>query len=181
MKSALLFIAIVAESDVFADIRAFQRHSARHFDSSRALRSPPHITLEPPFKWRDDELAVLESELALFGEHQSPIELQLDGFDRFASRVVFVDVVENPSLSALQAALKERLRSNLGLISDRPDRTFRPHMTVAFKDLKRHRFAEAWAHFSNTPYQKTMSVNRFSLLQHDGQFWQQRKHFDLLG
>jgi 2'-5' RNA ligase len=178
---ALCYIAIVADDEVSAEVKAFQQFAADNFDSKSALRSPPHITLEPPFKWRSDRFDVLETALQSFAHQHSGFPVKLTGFNKFSSRVIFIDVEPNQPLQQLQQSLKTRLRSDLDLVSERPDRPYHPHMTVAFRDLRKNRFLEAWHHFSNIDYQREMKVSRITLLQHNGRIWQRRMDFEMKG
>jgi len=181
VNTALCYIAILADTEVSAEVKAFQQTAAEKFDSKSALRSPPHITLEPPFKWRSDRFQILETTLQAFAAQQPGFQVKLDGFNKFPSRVVFIDVEQNPSLQKLQRLLKANLRSKLDLISERPDRAYHPHMTVAFRDLRKNRFLEAWQHFSKIDYQREMDVVQITLLQHDGRVWQKRLDFKMKG
>lgn len=177
MRTALCYIAIVADAETALEVKALQQYAADNFDSSRALRSPPHITLEPPFKWDPRNFPALESELQLFAQQQRSFAVRLNGFKSFPSRVIFVDVEQNQMLQQLHGNLKSHLRTVLDLVSERPDRAFRPHMTIAFRDLRKNRFQQAWEYFSSIEFHKMFEADRITLLQHDGQRWQVRNSF----
>jgi len=181
MNPALCYIAIIADDETCSLVKALQQTAADNFDSSRALRSPPHITLEPPFKWNPKDLQALESQLQLFAAQQKPFSIRLRGFNKFPSRVIFLDVEDNQQLQRLQNNLKIHLRAVFNLVSERPDRPFRPHMTVAFKDLRKNRFSEAWEYFSRIEFHRVFDAEKITLLQHDGQRWQQRCSFVMKG
>jgi hypothetical protein len=50
-------------------------------------------------------------------------------------------------------------------------------MTVAFKDLKRSVFPEAWTYFSSHPYRRSFVADALTLLIHTGQQWTIRQQF----
>ena len=60
MTDHLFFIAVLPDEAIQAEVARFKHYAARHFKSSRALRSPAHITLFSPFRWPPDKLAQLE-------------------------------------------------------------------------------------------------------------------------
>ena len=67
----------------------------------------------------------------------------------------------------------------MGVKSDRPERSFRPHMTVAFRDLNKKMFREAWTHFSELQYQREFVAEQICLLQHNGKHWDERANFKM--
>lgn len=180
MDKVILFIAIVPDPEIVAEVKAFQEFVSAHFKSHRALRAPPHITLIPPFKWQLDAIATLEEVLTEFANVQREILIRLKNFNAFPPRVVYVDVAANKALETLQANLKKSLDSKLGIKSDRPERPFHPHMTIAFRDLCKQMFRQAWEHFSDLSYQREFAAKKIILLQHSGQRWDERTGFELM-
>lgn len=170
-RDLLLFLAIVPEEDIQAEVTAFKEYAREHFESGHALKSPPHITLIPPFRWPPGRLPALKKALEAFAAGYSSFELALDGFDCFRPRVIFVDVRENEDLRRLQADLERELKNGLELTSPR-NHGFHPHMTIAFKDLRRSVFPRAWAHFSQRDYQRAFEAGGFHLLRHNGRRWE---------
>jgi len=171
MEKQLLFIAILPGEPIASAITEFKEYAARHFQSGRALRSPPHITLIPPFWWLPAERGLLDETLSDFCQRQSPFDVQLCGFDCFAPRVIFVAVAPNPDLTGLEAGLKHHLYLEAGLPA-RDKRPFHPHLTVAFKDLRDSVFPSAWEYFSVLPYESTFQAKRLTLLQYRGKRWE---------
>ena len=50
-------------------------------------------------------------------------------------------------------------------------RPFKPHMTVAFRDLRKPHFQLAWNEFNNRKFKETMLVDSLALLKHNGKVW----------
>ncbi|MHC5832720.1 MAG: 2'-5' RNA ligase family protein, partial [Nostoc sp.] len=94
-----------------------------------ALKSPPHITLQPPFEWADANLPQLEASLKEFATRQQPVAITLRGFDAFPPRVIYINVVISQELLTLQADLMAYIESNLGIV-DKVSKTrpFAPHI-----------------------------------------------------
>ncbi|MEL6865533.1 MAG: 2'-5' RNA ligase family protein [Bacteroidota bacterium] len=178
---SLYFIALIPDKDIATEVDHFKHYAADHFNTKHALRSPPHITLLPPFRWPAAQLAQVDLQLKAIAQKHPSFLLGLSGFDCFAPRVIFVDIVANRLLDNLQAHMQKQLYQKLQLQADRPPRPFHPHMTVAFKDLKKAIFPQAWAHFSGIDYQRYFQVKGFYLLHHREKRWHVHSHFALTG
>ncbi|MGI9318029.1 MAG: 2'-5' RNA ligase family protein [bacterium] len=179
MNTAICFIAIVPGPELCSEVRAFQQTVSEKFQSSRALRAPPHITLIPPFKWGLELMSQMDNELRTFTEARDPLLIQLKNFEAFPPRVVYLNVTDNPALNDFQAALQNHLSSKLGVTSDRPERVFRPHMTVGFRDLRKKMFHNAWTHFSEIRFEREFLASQICLLQHSGERWNERTYFKM--
>ncbi|MCI5082507.1 MAG: 2'-5' RNA ligase family protein [Saprospiraceae bacterium] len=167
---SLFFIAVLPDDEIQAEVTSFKQTAAERFDSARALTSPPHITLIPPFRWKAERLPALLDSLKEFDFSEAPFELELNGFDVFEPRVIFVAPSPNEVLNNLQQELKNKLKEEIEL-SYRDHFGFHPHMTIAFKDLTESNFAKAWAWFKQVEYKRYFIVDSISLLQHNGQRW----------
>jgi len=178
MKGGIFFIAIVPEEPVQEEITLFKKEAATRFNSMHALRSPPHITLSPPFKWPGSQVLELEDALIQFASGEAAFELKLKNFDCFRPRVIFIDVEKNDQLSRLQQALAEHLAGAIGLES-RDKRPYHPHMTIAFKDLKRSVFPQAWEYFRQQKYERQFPVEDIVLLRHNGKLWEVKRRYEL--
>ncbi|HEY9764458.1 MAG TPA: 2'-5' RNA ligase family protein [Trichocoleus sp.] len=167
------FIALLPPAEVQAEATAIKEYFQTNYQSEAALRSPPHITLQPPFEWAKDDLSRLYETLAAFALQQAPIPMTLSGFSAFPPRVIFIDVVKTPELVAVQPALMTYLEETLGIVDARSkNRRFAPHLTVAFRDLKPGAFRQAWPEFESRPFHAEFVVPGLTLLIHDGQRWQ---------
>jgi len=166
------FIALVPPPDIQQQITEIKQYFAEHYNSSSALKSPPHITLQPPFEWPAAEVPKLEESLKEFSAHRLPIPVSLSGFAAFDPRVIYVDVVKSPQLLEMQRDLMSYLEANLGIV-DRISQTrpFVPHMTVAFRDLTQENFQAAWLEFSGREIHFEFTAAALTLLLHDGSRW----------
>ncbi|HSM80608.1 MAG TPA: 2'-5' RNA ligase family protein [Nodosilinea sp.] len=171
--SARFFVALLPPQAVQDQIIAIQHEIWQRFGSKAALRSPPHITLQPPFLWPTERLGDLKQPLATFAQAHPPVPIELAGFNAFAPRVIYVDVHPSPRLMALQPALMAHLAATCAL-SDPVSltRPFRPHITVGFRDLSPAAFGLAWPEFEHRPFAAQFVVPCLTLLRHDGQVWQ---------
>lgn len=176
----LYFIALLPPAEIQQQATEIKQHFSDRYNSRAALKSPPHITLQPPFKWQSDHLAMLYQQLNEFALHQTAVPIALDGFAAFPPRVIYINVLQTPELLALKAALMAHLATTLNL-SDPVEqrRPFSPHLTVAFRDLTRQHFTTAWADFQHRPFSAQFTVSHLTLLRHNGQRWQIHSEFRL--
>ncbi|HEX8562826.1 MAG TPA: 2'-5' RNA ligase family protein [Flavobacterium sp.] len=168
----LFFIAIVPPADISADITAFKQHFAEEFGSVAALKSPPHITIVPPFRVTPEKIPELKQWFDDFPLQHHPVEIYLSGFGAFFNKqpVVFVNPVLTPDLELLYVKCSEASKHITALpASQRP---FHPHVTIGFKDLSPQQFEKAWKIYKNKSYSARFTSNELVLLQHSGKQWE---------
>lgn len=174
------FIALIPPPEVQTVATRLKEYFRDRYNSKAALRSPPHITLQAPFEWPDDDRDRLLKTLAQFRFDSAVIPIRLSGFGAFPPRVIYLDVERTPELMTLQTELSRYLAETLAVSDPRSrDRPFRPHLTVAFRDLKPAAFRKAWPEFEHREAQFAFPVPAISLLLHDGQRWTVHQHFPL--
>lgn len=171
MSSSPYFLALLPPAGIAAEIRAMQEEAHRLFDSKKALRSPPHLTLVPPFVMKNRRQPDLWAALQQWNESQSEFLITLDNFGTFPPRVVFVAVRPDPKLDRMQRELTEWLSRQFDLRTDR-SYGFHPHLTVAFKDLKRPNFPAARAYFEQREFHRQFVVKGAQLLRFAAGRWQ---------
>jgi len=124
-----------------------------------------------PFKLSRRKLENFESELHQFFRGQTKFKLCLDGFGAFQPRVIFIDVQQNPELIALQRGLSKKLQKWHLSKSTKRNKGFVPHVTVAFRDLRRALFNQAWSEYAEKKFHAELLIDRACLLRHDGRRW----------
>ena len=167
------FIAIVPPSQVYDEATTWKEFFSNEFNSKGALNSPPHITLHMPFEWKASKDGLLVSALKKFASKTSPFEIKLSNFGCFEPRVIFLQVEENSLLKEMQAALFRFCKMELNLFNaNRHDQPFHPHLTVAFRDLKKAEFYRAWETVKGELYSRSFQVEDFTLLRQHGKRWE---------
>ncbi len=166
------FVALLPPQHIQDYANQVKQYFADKYASCGAQKSPPHVTLQPPFVWVDGDLPLLEACLQTFASEQNPILMTLDGYGAFAPRVIYLNVVKTAALVNLQADLMAHLASHLGIVDKvAQTRPFAPHMTVAFRDLTKPNFYASWAELEQRQLHFEFTVNSLTLLVHDGQRW----------
>ena len=178
MKEALYFLAIIPPKDICEKVYAYKELVFEKFGSKASLNSPAHITLHMPFKWKLKKEQLLIEKLQQFRFNELPFSISLDGFAFFEPRVVYINVLENEKLKRLQKELSKYMRRELNLFNaEYKDRAFYPHVTVAFRDLKKSVFPGVKSYFSLEKYEAEFETKQFCLLKHDGKNWGQHTYF----
>lgn len=147
------------------------------YGSKHALKSPPHVTLHMPFKYKDKRYDQLQEFMSSVTREQTNFSLTLRDFDCFEPRVIFVDVKPSNELEQLQGKIVKEIRKLNILNAQYKSRAFHPHMTIAFRDLKKPVFYDVWQEFSDKKYKATFEINDICLLKHDGQQWNIHQRF----
>ncbi|MCI0750814.1 MAG: 2'-5' RNA ligase family protein [Flammeovirgaceae bacterium] len=176
----LYFIALIPPEPLFTEAMNLKVYFRDHFESKASLNSPPHITLHMPFQWRAEKEGMLSEQLSLFSAQQEPFEVEFNNFSSFAPRVVFIDVKKSDKLHDLQKSLLRFCKQELNLFNaNYKDLPFHPHLTLAFRDLKKLAYSKAWEEFADKKFEGKFTVDKMSLLKHNGKVWKVLKEFNM--
>ncbi|MEO1254568.1 MAG: 2'-5' RNA ligase family protein [Bacteroidota bacterium] len=175
---SLYFIAIIPPAKIQDEITQLKVLMAERFNSKHALKSPPHITLHMPFKWKKNKLDLLKSVIKKINDQVNPFIINLNGFAFFEPRVVYVDVVKNAELLTLQKSVVDICKKNLKLNNaNYKDRPFKPHVTIGFRDLRKPDFLLAKEYFQLREFEAQFQVTEAYLMKYDGSKWNQLPYY----
>ena len=166
------FIALLPPSEMQNQANEIKQYFSDRYHSRAAQKSPPHITLQPPFEWSSATVGNLQASLMTFAMKQRTVPITLSGFGAFPPRVIYINVLKTLELMALQQALAVYLEAELNIADRRSrHRSYYPHLTVAFRDLKPSAFKQAWPEFETRSLQFQFTADQLTLLIHTGQRW----------
>jgi len=179
-EERLYFLAIIPPSPVYEEAFEQKVYFKTKYNSKASLNSPPHITLHMPFRWiekNEDELAQYLTE---FVERNAAVTIKLNGFSSFPPRVIFMKVEITAELERLQKNLERYFKRRLNLFNaNYKELPFHPHLTLAFRDLKKPNYQRAWEEFVSKNYQATFVADKIALLKHSGTVWEVFREFKL--
>lgn len=161
------FLAVLPPDQISPEIVSFQKEIESAFGAIHAQKTPPHITIIPPFECEPEKLTELISVFALFLKEKpiADVTIELNNFQRFESRTLFVDVAKNDRFEKLCKELK-LLFSKQKIIKQRIEKHyFIPHITIANKDIKKRDFKVAWEVFKERGYQRSFKLKYLVLLE----------------
>lgn len=174
------FIAIVPPEPLLSEIQNIKQSVFDNYQSKGALRSPGHITLHMPFSFDERKEDKLIECLSVFKFHQS-FSILLKNYDCFEPRVVFINVEEQMELLDLQKQVVNHIKRTLNIFNQSDDmRGFHPHVTVAFRDLKKPAFYKVWEEYQSKSFNQNFNCQSFCLLKHEKDKWTVFKEFDFL-
>ena len=182
-KENLYFIAILPNDKICEEIEIYKSDFADNFESRKALAVITHITLKAPFKLLAAKHAELLHWFSSLYVNIGAFQIELRNFGAFHNKyspVIYVHPIMNLPLYTLQ---KELIRSfkikypEIGVLDI--ELKFKPHITVAYRDLSPEKFKEAWAVYQAKKYEAVFDVNSFCLMQHNGKKWNVIQTFNL--
>lgn len=177
-KRKQYFVALIPPSPVFEEAQKLKESFRDKYNSKAALNSPPHITLHMPFMWNEQKESRLIAKLGDFSRHCDPIKICLDNFGSFPPRVIFIGVTESDALNAFQQNLHRFFKRELDVFNaNYQDKPFHPHLTLAFRDLRKSQYTLAWKEFSTMEYKAEFMADKIALLKHNGKHWEVLKQF----
>lgn len=180
-NSSLNFLALLPPKQVSGEIKELKEEISQKYNCKRALRLPAHITLVPPFKMEDERIDELTNHLENFCQDFSEIKVTLDGFGAFPPRVLFIEIDDPEGIRPFRDQLINTLENFLpaeNLVSGRP---FRPHITLATRDLSRECFYPAWEELKNRHFYARFQADKLTLFRHNGKTWDMKHDFRLKG
>lgn len=168
---ALYFVAIIPPSGLRKTVEDIKQEFSKTFHVFHALKSPPHITLIPPFQLGKEPLKPIREKLMKLVSHESKFELSTKGFSSFGSRVIFIDIYKSQALNELYIHVNSVFEHAMD------KKPFNPHMTIAFRDLSKEIFEKAWPAYSEKSFSQSFEVDSISLLKHNGKKWEVYEQF----
>lgn len=179
-KQKQYFVALIPPTSIKDAAQGLKEYFREKYQSKAALNSPPHITLHMPFRWNEAREAKLFDKLREFARRCDPVKVCLDNFSSFAPRVIFLNVTQSDSLDRFQQDMHRFFKLELNIFNaNYQDRPFHPHLTLAFRDLKKAQFHSAWEEFSKKEYKAEFIADKLVLLKHNGKSWDILKDFSL--
>jgi 2'-5' RNA ligase len=173
------FIAVVPEGEVQFEATMLKMGLRDTFGIRYGLRSPAHVTLKMPFLHNEKKESELKINLKRFFETKIPFELHFKGVDTFGKRVIFIRVTKNHRLSKIQGELIMHCKLTLKHELELSDRSYTPHMTLAFNDIKETQFKSCLDYARDISMDKKYLVKDVALLKKDGGKWAVLERFPL--
>ncbi|MEX2234502.1 MAG: 2'-5' RNA ligase family protein [Cyclobacteriaceae bacterium] len=177
-KRKQYFVAIIPPSPVFEEALKLKEYFKEKYGSKAALNSPPHVTLHMPFLWNEKKEKKLITKLQDFSRRCDPLKVCLDNFSSFPPRVIFINVAESDALDELQKRLHRFFKRELDIFNaNYKEQPYHPHLTLAFRDLKKAQYHLAWEEFSKKELKAEFMADKIALLKHNGKSWDVLKEF----
>ena len=176
-EKSLYFIAISPIGRTKERIDDVKEDIYQKFGLKGAFRSPPHITLQMPFKKTPTKIKAIIEDLEEFAKDFSPFHIALDGFNCFPPRVVYIEVVHNEILNEIQHQLVKVMKAHQILFANYKNQAYHPHITVAFRDMKKKVFPQVWETYKEQELKESFLAEGITLYKHNGKIWEEDQFF----
>jgi len=176
-KQQLYFIAVIPPADICEIVTNIKQDFANRFKSKHALKVIPHITLKSPFRLPESSHASLMKWLIGLKIMVQPFQQELRDFGCFANNrtpVIYIKPVANKSLNDLHEQVMLQFKKVFTQFEPvNAELNYKPHMTVAYRDLVQEEFIKAWNEYKDRSFSSIFELNSFWLLQHVQKRWEQ--------
>ncbi|WP_158531187.1 2'-5' RNA ligase family protein [Algoriphagus chordae] len=173
------FLAIVPEGVFQERVTNLKLEIKDRYQAKYALKSPAHITVKMPFIFNEAKEDKLLEKLRSFVAGYQPMEIAIKGVKTFGERVIYLGVKADQNLFDFQNELKTYCKRELNLVDELSDRNYHPHMTIAFKDLKKSQFQNILRLAVETEIAAELQVSHIVLLKRVNGTWSSYKKLDL--
>lgn len=175
LTEALYFVAVLPPEKITGDITAIKKEFAGKYESRKALKVLPHITIKAPFKLPVADDSFIKHWFTNMTLAVDPFSIQLNGFGMFNNNdhpVIFIEPTENKELNILQKQVLDNFRKSFPQIPVMyPEWHFKPHITIGYRDLSLENFNKAWQVYEKQVYTADFWIDSIYLLKHDRRQW----------
>lgn len=150
-----------------------------------ALKPPVHITLIPPFKISDTDVAEFERQIANMENlihHTKPFAIEVNNyefFDNLKYPVIFINVVKSIQLAELHRCLRKEMQKYPLL--ERKKMPFKSHFTIGYRDIDPNGFPAIKEAYLAKEFKDSFICDKFYLWKHNRKKWEVLKEFSLNG
>ncbi len=178
MSKKLYLIALVPTREIRGEVKQLKLELKKDYNASHALKIPAHITLQMPFTRKASEEEHIIETLQRFAGEQTPFKINLDGFNSFPPRVLFINIVNHQPIRELSQKLNSTLIDSKLVSENRVNNDLHPHMTIATRDLEEQDYHKAWDEFQDREYKNSFTAKSLFLLKHNGKNWDIFREFE---
>lgn len=171
----LYFIAVEPQREIADKIRAVSKDFADRFESVKAYKNFPHITIIPVFKLPEEKEELLLNNFSSIKLETPAFELQLNGFQAFQNKknpVIYIHPENKEQLKQLFNELSVFFNASSG-------KSFHPHVTVAYRDLTLQNFELAWSEYEHKPFRESFTVHKTGLYKYINNRWVLQREINL--
>lgn len=175
----LYFAALLLPHKLSQEITRLKYEIKEKYNSKHALNSPPHITLLSPFTPETAQITNLKAILAQVANQYKPFDIQLNNISNFGDKVIFIDVKSSNYLFKLQNNIEKLAIDNQNVFNYRyKKRAFRPHISLAFRDLTQDNFKQAFPELKQLKFEQSFPTDGIYLLKkYEGMNWEKEAYF----
>ncbi|RYD68897.1 MAG: 2'-5' RNA ligase family protein, partial [Sphingobacteriales bacterium] len=142
---SLYLTAILPPQELSEEIDEIRKELSEKYQVFAALKPPVHITLYRPLDIESKQESHLIKLLKPVGHLHKPFTQELENFDSFNNKTLFVHCVKQPLLNSLQKDISAVMyKNNIDVPDVKSNNRFHPHITIAYRDVKPETFIPLW-------------------------------------
>ena len=169
----LFFVALLPQGEPKARIHAIKLQNAGRFACRVAMKTPPHITIIPPFRLASDRVNEM---IAAVKNHFAPTDnlvVKFGGVSAFEERTIYLDILLNEALKSYDLAAKNLVNAQPELFpAVRFHDVFHPHVTLANRDIAPSDFQEMKSYLESKFYPTESENLKLEVLHLDRGRWE---------
>ena len=133
------FLGVSVPDDITRTLEECRRYMNRVFGCKSGHKTPIHITLVPPFclpeSYTTDDLIIAIQNEVLPAAAKLCFNAHIDNFDAFGDRTIFAKVLQDEKWTVLRDKVFTAIANAVQGCIKKDHRPFRPHLTVANRDI----------------------------------------------
>ncbi|MGJ3236655.1 2'-5' RNA ligase family protein [Marivirga sp.] len=171
MEKSMFFIGICPPHPLEKQVHGIKEEFYQKHGIKGAFRSKAHITLQMPFNLTINKEEKFISELINLIKDQKSFTVHLKDFGCFEPRVIFINVIENTPLNDLQKTIEKYMKQFQVFNGTHKQNGFNPHITIAFRDLKKPVFYKIWDDVKDRTLEESFLTKSITVFKHNGKSW----------
>ena len=149
---------------------------SNRFGVHEALKYPPHITLKYPFETSDiNEVMVFLQE---FSNKCKKFEFKINDFSHFEKKCWFVKINDSGRIFKIRKSIVKGIKEVGGISADKKDLNLPPHLTLAYKDIKKQ-FQAIGRFLRKESISEEVKFDNITILKHSNNKWKTYRLFQL--
>ncbi|MCR5760480.1 MAG: 2'-5' RNA ligase family protein [Sphaerochaetaceae bacterium] len=155
------FIGVLPPEDISLILQDCRTYMNRTYGCKSGHRTPLHVTLIPPFVFDSTEDLISVLNTIYFKEFTA----RIDNFRCFGERTIYARVIEDKKWLFLRDQVFDAVCAAFPSVLKKDNRPFRPHITVANRDIPQGCLCKALGKLENVSLKESFSVNNITLFE----------------
>lgn len=164
------FIGVLPPEDISLILQDCRTYMNRTYGCKSGHRTPLHVTLIPPFvlppPYTTEDLKAVLKDIS-FKEFTA----RIDNFRCFGDRTIYARVIDDKKWVFLRDQVFDAVDTAFPSVLRKDNRPFRPHITVANRDIPQGCLCKALGKLENVSLKETFNVDNITLFEFKNGKW----------
>jgi len=133
-----------------------------------------------PFLYKENKIDQVSLSLKEALEERPSFEITFEGIAAFRNRQIYLKVSSNEFLTKIQRDIALWMKRHFNIFNaNYRDYPYHPHLTIAFRDLKKVYFDIAFQYYMDLNYEASFTVSEISMLKLMADRWETISNYQL--